>query len=355
MLLYNMFVWIISGFFFLPNPSGANPGNQETFEEYRRKEKEAFRDFQQKETEALGEYAQRVERLWGAFLRPDRGEWIGYSDSLETRTRIDFKTGIVRIETLVPEGKPDSVGCARKHIAGQVRAFLSADNPTQKPLLDSLLVFPDGTRVTTDNADRFVRQEVEPRIAESASVSEASKAKWSIELPMTEDHLSVQVRRYIVPIRKWAAKYDLDVALLLAMIHTGSYFNPLADTPLGGLMPFASKYAARRAYGYLYGKEAEVPVSFLYLPENSIALGATYLYLLMKGLGDIDDPVKRQVLAVTAYKWGPDNVSKSILSSHYINKMTQEEVYELLRREVPEEVRNYFEDVVERMRYYRGL
>ena len=356
MLLCKRFLWIlISGLFFLPTASDANPGDQESFEEYRRRQKEAFRDFQQKETETSEEYVRRVEHLWGEFLRLGQGEWIGYSDSLETRTSIDFKTGIVRIETLVSEEGPESVGCAQRRIAGQVRAFLSADNPTQKPLLDSLLVFPDGTRVTTENAGQFVQQEVEPKIVKSASTPGVPKAKWGVMLPMSEDHLEVQVRRYIGLVRKWAAKYDLDVALLLAMIHTGSYFNPLAGIPLGGLMPFASKYAIRRAYRFLYAEDADVPVSFLYIPENNIALGATYLYLVMKGFRDIDDPVKRQYLAITAYKWGPDNVSKRILDPYYINKMSRKEVYELLKREVPEDLRGYLEDVVERMRYYRKL
>lgn len=356
MFLCKRFLYILlSGLFFFPIGSSANPGNQESFEEYRRRQKEAFRDFQLKETEALEEYDQRVEHLWGAFLHPDRGEWIGYGDSLETRTSIDFNTGIVRIETLLSEKGSDSVGYARKRIAGQMRAFLSTDNPTQEPLLDFLLVFPDGIRVTTENAERFVHQEIEPKIVKSAPTLGASKAKWGVMLPMAEDHLEVQVRKYMGLVRKSAAKYDLDVALLLAMIHTGSYFNPLAGTPIEGLMPFASKYAVRRAYQYLYGEDADMPGSFLYLPENSLALGATYLYLLMKGFRNIDDPVKRQYLAITAYKWGQDNMSKKIFGPYHINRMTQEEVYEVLKREVPEDVRTYLEDVVERMRYYKKL
>lgn len=353
MQLCKVLLWVlITGLLSLLTTSDATPSDQDAFEEYRRREREAFRDFRQEEAEAYEEYVRRVEALWGEFLRGTQGEWIGYSDSLETRTRIDFKAGIVRIETLVSE-KPDSVGYAEKRIGGQVRAFLSGDNPTQTPVLDSLLAFSDGTRATTEHAERFVQEEVEPQIVKRIRTAGMWKAEWGVVLPMTEDRLKVQVRRYTGLVRRWAAKYDLDVALLLAMIHTGSYFNPLAGTPLEGLMPLASTYAARRAYRYLYGEEAEVPVSFLYVPENSMALGATYLYLLMQDLQNIDDPLKRQYLAITGYKWGPDNVSKKILGSYHINRMTREEVYALLRREVPEDVRAYLEDVVERMRYYR--
>jgi len=44
---------LLSGLFFFPIGSRANPGNQERFEEYRQRQKEAFQDFQEKEAEKL--------------------------------------------------------------------------------------------------------------------------------------------------------------------------------------------------------------------------------------------------------------------------------------------------------------
>ena len=62
-------------------------------------------------------------------------------------------------------------------------------------------------------------------------------------------------------------------------------------------------------------------------------------------------PVSR----ICAYKWGQDNMSKRIFGPYHINRMPREEVHEVLKREVPQDVRGYLEDVVERMRYYRKL
>ena len=53
------------------------------------------------------------------------------------------------------------------------------------------------------------------------------------------EFLEVWARKYIGIVKKWAAKYNLDVGFLLAMVHVGSYFNPLSGTLLGGLIPFA--------------------------------------------------------------------------------------------------------------------
>jgi len=48
-------------------------------------------------------------------------------------------------------------------------------------------------------------------------------------------------------------------------------------------------------------------------------------------------------------------MSKRIFGPYHINRMPREEVHEVLKREVPQDVRGYLEDVVERMRYYRKL
>ena len=95
-------------------------------------------------------------------------------------------------------------------------------------------------------------------------------------------------------IREYAEKYGVDVALVKAMIHAESAFNPDAVSPKGarGLMQLLPLTARRHG------------VSNLHDPRQNIRAGVGHLRWL---LDQFNDDV---TLAIAAYNAGPGNVAR---------------------------------------------
>jgi len=123
-----------------------------------------------------------------------------------------------------------------------------------------LYQLPDGSRVITgyrvDNeAYRLLRAS-----RKLAKLNKPSTRHYDPKRPADIDEFDKIIRNI-------ADRYDVDVALVKAVIHTESYFNPYATSHKGasGLMQLMPKTAAR------YG------VSDLYNPRQNIEAGVRYL------------------------------------------------------------------------------
>lgn len=106
--------------------------------------------------------------------------------------------------------------------------------------------------------------------------------------------------RYESVIRAHARNYELDPALLAAVIYTESRFNPRAVSGAGAiglmqLLPETAKGIAIRTGG------EQFVIDDLYDPELNIRYGSWYLRNLMRRYGDIRT-------ALAAYHAGPGNV-----------------------------------------------
>lgn len=108
--------------------------------------------------------------------------------------------------------------------------------------------------------------------------------------------------KYQRPIEKYTAEYDLPPALLYAVIHTESGFDPEAESNVGAIgltqiMPETFQWLQRKL-------KEEHPEEALYDPEISIKYGA-YFYKLL--LDKYDGDVKT---AAAAYHSGTGQVAK---------------------------------------------
>lgn len=108
--------------------------------------------------------------------------------------------------------------------------------------------------------------------------------------------------RYEAIVRAHAKNYDLDPALLAAVIYTESRFNPRAHSSVGaiGLMQLLPDTA--RGIAIRTGGDAFV-VDDLYVPELNIRYGAWYLRNLLDRYGD-------ERTALAAYHAGQGNVDR---------------------------------------------
>lgn len=186
-----------------------------------------------------------------------------------------------------------------------------------------------------------------------------------VNFQLVKSHLEVRAREFRSIIMTHAEKYRLDPALIMAMIHTESAFNPRASSRASayGLMQLVPHTAGKEAYRRVYGQPRELTPEYLYDPDNNIELGAAYLTILKdRYLASIDDPTSRTYCAVAAYHAGPSSVGRAFISkpsirqaAPVINRLTPGDVYKRLVEALPAVAsRNYVRKVITRAGKYRG-
>jgi hypothetical protein len=186
-----------------------------------------------------------------------------------------------------------------------------------------------------------------------------------IHFQLVKNLLEGRARLYQPLVVTHAEKYDLDPALVMAMIHTESAFNPKARSNASayGLMQLVPQTAGREAYFRIYGQRRTLTPEYLFDPDNNIELGTAYLHILSsRYLGAIADPLSRIYCTVAAYNAGPASVSLAFITAPsirqaapVINSLKPSEVYKRLVEALPSiESRNYLRDVVKRFRRYRS-
>jgi len=179
----------------------------------------------------------------------------------------------------------------------------------------------------------------------------------SVEAAMVPQHMRIRALRYADRIDACARRYGLAPELLFAIIHTESFFNPLARSEAGalGLMQLMPGQGAREAFRSLH-RIRRVPGSdYILEPGNNILLGATYLYMLQRQFGGVRSEDNRRTLSIAAYNCGPGRLQDTVLSRIDVDRLSHKELVRLLRKRAPKETRDYVPTVESRMALYRGL
>lgn len=300
-----------------------------------------------------------AEQKWQDFIYSTRRDWVEYDVNRESRSKVDFKEGKIQIETVVSNETPTALEQAKQKIVALFKSIFSKTVGDSQVVLENQLVDKAGKAVTAKNLDKFIENEIIPGMIEESKNYKAGdgkeRKKYSVVVPMVADHLNIRAREFAPLVTQYAERFQIEPALLMAVIHTESYFNPLAVSKAGaiGLMQVIPRYAGREAYQYLYAKDWLILPEYLHSPGINVELGSAYLHLLQsKYFNDIEGKLKNRYLTICAYNWGPGAVREKIVNGHRINSMTDAEVYALLRRTAPPETRDYLAKVTERMALY---
>ena len=129
-----------------------------------------------------------------------------------------------------------------------------------------LYQLPDGSRMITDYRVQNKSYKLVRASRKLSKLSKQATRRYDPNRPANIDEFEKIIRNT-------ADRYDVDVALVKAVIHTESYFNPHATSHKGasGLMQLMPKTAAQ------YG------ISDIYNPRQNIEAGVKHLrYLLVK-------------------------------------------------------------------------
>ena len=342
---------------------------------------EQYRDMSRKMAEQSAWFKKSVEQQWTEFKDSTPKEWVDYSLKGDSRSKVDFEKGKIEVEVLVPveEVAPTKKNVtsteqldkneqaklralAEKKIEEQTRKMVATKEEHKEEILKDQVKTKDGAVVTEKNSGRFVKEQLAPAmvVERKPVVAQDGKPrlKVKVKIDMVPDHLKIRAARYADQIGVYAKKYDMDPALIYAVIHTESEFNPKAKSPAGalGLMQLVPRTAGVEAYKYLYKKDKLVTPEYLFDPGNNIMLGSTYLHMLMtRYYGKIKDPDNRRSLSIAAYNCGPGNVRKRVTSRYDVDSLSNADLVGLIRTLTPRETQIYVPRVEGRMGLYRDL
>ncbi|HKK89500.1 MAG TPA: transglycosylase SLT domain-containing protein, partial [Saprospiraceae bacterium] len=184
-----------------------------------------------------------------------------------------------------------------------------------------------------------------------------------VDFQLSDDHMQKRAEKVEDFIYKFSSKHDIDPALVFAIIHVESHFNPTAASYANayGLMQLVPTTGGRDAYRRIFNEDGIPTKEFLFQPDNNIQMGTTFMDIMDSNYFDrAEDDLTREYLIICAYNTGAGNVAVAYtgdtnLSKAFskINSMSPEENYKHLRQNLEyAEARNYLKKVTtQRDRY----
>lgn len=327
----------------------------------------------------MGNVQKESGEQWGkreSGTLPTRTRYVKYTEHYKNRVVVDYDAGTILIEHL----DDDKVKEKLRHAT--VVALLTPGDPgavdlfsdkeivlTGQPYLQELVVDQNGAVIKTrEHVERFADYLVGNRLLQrTIDANGSSKTVYYVQFSMVNSHIDKRALHYATTVRKNSESARVSRSLIYAITSIESAFNPYAvsSAPAYGMMQLVPTSGGREAYRKARGEDVIPSMEFLFVPENNIELGSTYLGVLLydSPLRDIHDPVSREYCAIAAYNTGPGNVFRAFSSLsgrdrqndalRAINAMRPDEVYGALRTKLPyEETRGYIANAVQAKKRY---
>ncbi len=192
-----------------------------------------------------------------------------------------------------------------------------------------------------------------------------SKKITTYIMPLAHKNNLAKAQPFIGQVKSQSGRWQLSPSLILAIMHTESYFNPKAQShvPAYGLMQIVPRTAGIDVNRMLNQKDAPMKEADLFLPNYNITAGVAYMHILnSRYLRKITNPQSRLYCMIAAYNTGSGNVAKTFNKNKsrninraaiIINKLTPEQVYQHLVNNLPyDETKHYVQRVVKRQSIY---
>ena len=302
----------------------------------------------------------RIEKKWDILVMSSQKEWVDYGLDNTTRSRVDFKEGMVTIETLVREDERIEGKHVATRIYDQLKKIVGKQVEKGQGVLDGQIGTEEQKTLSKQNLDKVFTDRIAPEIKQAPGPVIAKdgvpRKKYTVSIKMVPDHIDVRARKYVHKVSEVSNRFSLNPALIMAVIHTESYFNPMAVSGKGavGLMQIVPKWAGKEAYEYLYGPQGAVPADYLYSPGINLELGSAYLHLLhTRYYGFLKDGEKIKRMSICAYNWGPTAMNRNIVKPYNVSAMARDELTKLLLAKTPGETKDYLEKVLVREKKYQ--
>ncbi len=355
------------------------------FANYKKTQENGLEAYKKAEKKAYKEYAKSLAKIWKTPQMSTKKKWLLYSKDKKTRSNVDFQHETITIETIAKtkkEAEKKLQYALAKVVTIDTKQLHRSDPLEQKlskikkpknivrtkvkaePIL-SKVIFK--TKPTRKSVSHYVNKHITKQniqILPSKKIKDAFVYKVTVKMP--KGALYKRANQYYLQIKKQSTKQKIPLELTFAIMHTESYFNPRARSPIPafGLMQIVPKSAGKDAYFYLYRQKKLVSSGYLYNSTNNIKMGTAYLHLLYyRYLRKIKNPQSRLYCTIAAYNTGAGNIAYAF-TKHYnmtqaaplINRLTPQEVYTKLQKDLRyDEPKTYLKNVRKRMKLYHRL
>ncbi len=359
--------------------------NKDEFAQYKKTQESEFETYKKAQNEAFNSYKKELSVFWEEPKTSTNNSWVSYTQDKKTRTDVDFKNEIITLETIASseqEAKKKLQIALLKVVTINTKEVQETDpleiklEQIKKPfgLVDakvnaqpilSTVIFdtPPTEKTLTSYVNENVTNE---NMSNSYSKITQHEQVYLISVNLPKDTMKKRSTVYYDEVKKNADEQKLPMALVFAIMHSESHFNPRAKShvPAFGLMQIVPRTAGIDSFQYLYKEKKLVSGKYLYNSKNNIKMGSAYLHILYyKYLRKIKDHDSRLYCAIAAYNTGPGNIAWAFTGSTsmskaapYINSKTPKEVYDILLKNLRyEEPKKYLKKVTKRMSAYYKL
>lgn len=213
---------------------------------------------------------------------------------------------------------------------------------------------------------RRANAEVLPETPKNVNAVTQKKVKYKVTLP--KNALTKRAGKFRVFAEKESKEFDVSAALIMAIMHSESLFDPNAKSavPAYGLMQIVPRTAGHDVNKLVRHIDKPMKVKDLYIPNINVETGSAYLSILnSRYLKTIKDPKSRLYCTIAAYNTGAGNVAKVFnkrgegnsrnikKASKIINRLSAQEVYNALMNKLPyDETKHYLQKVSSRIALY---
>jgi len=370
---------------------------QTSFDNYRQKQEKTFQAYSQKfihyndslaqdftkykkaQQKAYNEYKKELLKYWDNPELTTQKRLVHYTKDKQTKTAIDFKKKQIQIQTIAKnhkEAKRKLAHALLKAVTMDTKQLYKEDELLQKldhiktqsgMLKESIDAKPILSNVlfkkppTIKDLIEYTKKEISKNPIK-AQYNSRKKHIYTLNIKLPDDTTIKRSRIYYNEVYKAAKREKISPALIFAVMHTESCFNPYARSyiPAYGLMQIVPRTAGVDAYYYLYKEKRLLTGNYLYNSYNNIRLGSAYLHILYyKYLKGIKDPLSRLYCTIAAYNTGAGNVARAFGNNNVkyaakkINVMSPNAVYHHLKINLHyKEARDYLQKVENRRKLY---
>ncbi len=200
--------------------------------------------------------------------------------------------------------------------------------------------------------------------AQRKSKNDKNIAVYKVQLP--KNSLQDRAKKYVDMAEKEGKARDISPALVMAIMHSESAFDPRATSPVPayGLMQIVPRTAGHDVNRLLRNIDKPMQKNDLYIPAVNVETGTAYLDILDKRyLKAIKDDRSRLYCTIAAYNTGAGNVARVFnkngsrninQAATEINRLSADEVYKQLITKLPyDETRQYLRRVNSRIALYQ--
>lgn len=309
-------------------------------------------------------FSEQADKIWGAdYETPTPYTLVKYLDDFHTKTRIDFASGRIRIDSQGSSTPKTSLQHAivatllTPADPNAVDLYTAADmGLTGRPFLAEQVKDHEGQDVLYPwRAERYALWLVSNRLQRRGD-------RYWVDIPMVSNHKRIGAEQYRHYAQQSSQRYAVPMHLIMAIMEAESSFNPFAVSHANayGLMQIMQQTAGLDVNRRIHARSVAPTRDYLFQPKNNIDMGAAYLSILRDVyLRDIRHPLTREYSVIAAYNGGAGNLLKTFHNDRQraiarINAMSPQQVYNTIVASHPKlESRRYLEKVTAFQQNYR--